>query len=192
MEWGCGWARNWAGSGAQPHCRDHPWCPGGLLRGRLLPPGKPFANQLWIRVSSSHRRSLLQSVTPGPTQKVFCVFWEHSQDGGGHWSTTGCRMAATRDASTTCQCSHLSSFAVLMAHSHVQVRSLREAAFHVYRSRTCFPTCRSLKKHKFMSRGFCGTRIGRSVAQLPALGLTRLRPLSQPKLHSRRRPGVLL
>ncbi|XP_044903120.1 adhesion G protein-coupled receptor E2 isoform X4 [Felis catus] len=60
------------------------------------------------------------SVTPGPTQKVFCVFWEHSQDGGGHWSTTGCRMAATRDASTTCQCSHLSSFAVLMAHSHVQ------------------------------------------------------------------------
>uniref|UniRef100_A0A8C8Y658 Adhesion G protein-coupled receptor E2 n=1 Tax=Panthera leo TaxID=9689 RepID=A0A8C8Y658_PANLE len=62
----------------------------------------------------------LQSVTPGPTQKVFCVFWEHSQDGGGHWSTTGCRMAATRDASTTCQCSHLSSFAVLMAHGHVQ------------------------------------------------------------------------
>ncbi|XP_019282971.2 adhesion G protein-coupled receptor E2-like isoform X7 [Panthera pardus] len=63
----------------------------------------------------SHR-----SVTPGPTQKVFCVFWEHSQDGCGHWSTTGCRMAATGDASTTCQCSHLSSFAVLMAHSHVQ------------------------------------------------------------------------
>uniref|UniRef100_A0A8C8Y1K6 Adhesion G protein-coupled receptor E2 n=1 Tax=Panthera leo TaxID=9689 RepID=A0A8C8Y1K6_PANLE len=60
------------------------------------------------------------SVTPGPTQKVFCVFWEHSQDGCGHWSTTGCRMAATGDASTTCQCSHLSSFAVLMAHGHVQ------------------------------------------------------------------------
>ncbi|XP_042834352.1 adhesion G protein-coupled receptor E2 isoform X3 [Panthera tigris] len=63
----------------------------------------------------SHR-----SVTPGPTQKAFCVFWEHSQDGGGHWSTTGCEMVVTRDASTTCQCSHLSSFAVLMAHGHVQ------------------------------------------------------------------------
>uniref|UniRef100_A0A8C9CU85 Adhesion G protein-coupled receptor E2 n=1 Tax=Panthera leo TaxID=9689 RepID=A0A8C9CU85_PANLE len=60
------------------------------------------------------------SVTPGPTQKAFCVFWEHSQDGGGHWSTTGCEMLDTRDTSTTCQCSHLSSFAVLMAHSHVQ------------------------------------------------------------------------
>uniref|UniRef100_A0A667G3S6 Adhesion G protein-coupled receptor E2 n=1 Tax=Lynx canadensis TaxID=61383 RepID=A0A667G3S6_LYNCA len=59
-------------------------------------------------------------VTPRPTQKVFCVFWEHSQDGCGHWSTTGCRMAATGDASTTCQCSHLSSFAVLMAHGHIQ------------------------------------------------------------------------
>ncbi|XP_047698158.1 adhesion G protein-coupled receptor E2 isoform X2 [Prionailurus viverrinus] len=59
-------------------------------------------------------------VTPGPTQKVFCVFWEHSQDGGGHWSTMGCRMVATGDANTTCQCSHLSSFAILMAHSHVQ------------------------------------------------------------------------
>uniref|UniRef100_A0A8C9KGP5 Adhesion G protein-coupled receptor E2 n=1 Tax=Panthera tigris altaica TaxID=74533 RepID=A0A8C9KGP5_PANTA len=63
----------------------------------------------------SHR-----SVTPGPTQKAFCVFWEHSQDGGGHWSTTGCEMVVTGDASTTCQCSHLSSFAVLMAHGHVQ------------------------------------------------------------------------
>ncbi|XP_053753212.1 adhesion G protein-coupled receptor E2 [Panthera pardus] len=63
-------------------------------------------------------------VTPGPTQKAFCVFWEHSQDGGGHWSTTGCEMVDTRDASTTCQCSHLSSFAVLMAHSHVQEEDL--------------------------------------------------------------------
>uniref|UniRef100_G1M481 Adhesion G protein-coupled receptor E2 n=1 Tax=Ailuropoda melanoleuca TaxID=9646 RepID=G1M481_AILME len=46
--------------------------------------------------------------------------WEHSQDGYGHWSTTGCRMVATRDTSTTCQCTHLSSFAVLMAHYDVQ------------------------------------------------------------------------
>ncbi|XP_008709915.2 adhesion G protein-coupled receptor E2-like [Ursus maritimus] len=60
------------------------------------------------------------SATPGPKQKVFCVFWEHSHDGYGHWATTGCRMVATRDTSTTCQCTHLSSFAVLMAHYDVQ------------------------------------------------------------------------
>uniref|UniRef100_A0A667G1G3 Adhesion G protein-coupled receptor E2 n=1 Tax=Lynx canadensis TaxID=61383 RepID=A0A667G1G3_LYNCA len=48
------------------------------------------------------------------------LVWARGSDGCGHWSTTGCRMAATGDASTTCQCSHLSSFAVLMAHGHIQ------------------------------------------------------------------------
>uniref|UniRef100_A0A5F5PT47 Adhesion G protein-coupled receptor E2 n=1 Tax=Equus caballus TaxID=9796 RepID=A0A5F5PT47_HORSE len=46
------------------------------------------------------------SVTPGPRQKVLCVFWNRAQG--------GC------DTSTTCQCTHLSSFAVLMAHYNVQ------------------------------------------------------------------------
>ncbi|XP_029774665.1 adhesion G protein-coupled receptor E2-like isoform X2 [Suricata suricatta] len=60
------------------------------------------------------------SVTPWPTQKVLCVFWERGQDGCGHWSTTGCRTVATRDASTTCECTHLSSFAILMGHDDMQ------------------------------------------------------------------------
>ncbi|XP_004416828.1 PREDICTED: EGF-like module-containing mucin-like hormone receptor-like 2-like, partial [Odobenus rosmarus divergens] len=60
------------------------------------------------------------SMTPGPMQKVFCAFWDHTPDGYGHWSTTGCRMVATGDISTTCQCTHLSSFAVLLAHCDVQ------------------------------------------------------------------------
>ncbi|XP_023602986.1 adhesion G protein-coupled receptor E2-like [Myotis lucifugus] len=60
------------------------------------------------------------TVTPRPKQKVFCVFLEPGQKGCGHWSTKGCWMVGTRDTSTTCQCSHLSSFAVLMAHYDVQ------------------------------------------------------------------------
>ncbi|XP_021569579.1 adhesion G protein-coupled receptor E2, partial [Carlito syrichta] len=60
------------------------------------------------------------SVTPEERQEVFCVFWERGQDGCGHWATTDCWMVDTRDSSTTCQCTHLSSFAVLMAHSNVQ------------------------------------------------------------------------
>ncbi|XP_059551455.1 adhesion G protein-coupled receptor E2-like, partial [Myotis daubentonii] len=60
------------------------------------------------------------TVTMRPRQKVFCVFWEPDQNGSGHWSTKGCWMVATGDTSTTCQCSHLSSFAVLMAHDDVQ------------------------------------------------------------------------
>ncbi|XP_034853066.1 adhesion G protein-coupled receptor E2-like [Mirounga leonina] len=60
------------------------------------------------------------SVTPGPREEVFCIFWKHGQNGYGHWSTAGCRMVATRGTSTTCQCTHLSSFAILMAHYNVQ------------------------------------------------------------------------
>ncbi|XP_053519773.1 adhesion G protein-coupled receptor E2-like isoform X3 [Artibeus jamaicensis] len=60
------------------------------------------------------------SVTPGPRQQVLCVFWEHGQNGSGHWSTKGCRMVGTGDTSTTCLCTHLSSFAVLMTHYDVQ------------------------------------------------------------------------
>ncbi|XP_047632744.1 adhesion G protein-coupled receptor E2 isoform X5 [Phacochoerus africanus] len=61
------------------------------------------------------------SVIPGPREKVFCVFWEHGQNGSGHWATSGCRMVGTKDNSTICQCTHLSSFAILMAHYEVQV-----------------------------------------------------------------------
>uniref|UniRef100_A0A452FD37 Adhesion G protein-coupled receptor E2 n=1 Tax=Capra hircus TaxID=9925 RepID=A0A452FD37_CAPHI len=60
------------------------------------------------------------SVTPGPREKVHCVYWEHGQNRSGHWDTRGCWVASTRDNSTTCQCTHLSIFAVLMAHYGVQ------------------------------------------------------------------------
>uniref|UniRef100_A0A2K5WL29 Adhesion G protein-coupled receptor E2 n=1 Tax=Macaca fascicularis TaxID=9541 RepID=A0A2K5WL29_MACFA len=55
-----------------------------------------------------------------PRQKVLCVFWEHGQNGCGHWATTGCSTMGTRDTSTICRCTHLSSFAVLMAPYDVQ------------------------------------------------------------------------
>ena len=66
---------------------------------------------------------LTQSVTPGPREKVHCVYWERGQNGSGHWDTRGCWVTRTRDSSTTCQCTHLSIFAVLMAHYSVQVRT---------------------------------------------------------------------
>ncbi|XP_050625887.1 adhesion G protein-coupled receptor E2 isoform X3 [Macaca thibetana thibetana] len=55
-----------------------------------------------------------------PRRKVLCVFWEHGQNGCGHWATTGCSTMGTRDTSTICRCTHLSSFAVLMAPYDVQ------------------------------------------------------------------------
>ncbi|XP_032990358.1 adhesion G protein-coupled receptor E2-like isoform X3 [Rhinolophus ferrumequinum] len=59
-------------------------------------------------------------VIPGPREEILCVFWEHGQDGCGHWATKGCWMVGTRNTSTTCQCTHLSSFAILMAQYDVQ------------------------------------------------------------------------
>ncbi|XP_019575285.2 adhesion G protein-coupled receptor E2 [Rhinolophus sinicus] len=68
-----------------------------------------------VTFSFSHR-----PVIPGPQEEMLCVFWEHGQDGCGHWATKGCWMVGTRNTSTTCQCTHLSSFAVLMAQYDVQ------------------------------------------------------------------------
>nr|XP_008508280.1 PREDICTED: EGF-like module-containing mucin-like hormone receptor-like 2 isoform X3 [Equus przewalskii] len=57
---------------------------------------------------------------PGTRQELICAFWKGADDGGGHWATSGCWTLGSWNNSTTCQCSHLSSFAVLMAHYDVQ------------------------------------------------------------------------
>nr|XP_044616915.1 adhesion G protein-coupled receptor E2-like [Equus asinus] len=79
-----------------------------------------FSNNDTQNLSFSVTFIFNHSVTPQPRKKVLCVFWEHSRSESGHWATTGCTMVGTRDTSTTCQCTHLSSFAVLMAHYNVQ------------------------------------------------------------------------
>ena len=142
--WGCGCGRRLEGawvlgtaslpSSALRFCREVPHeC--------IIPPGKAFASQLRICISEHQNHWLppmlfLQSATHEPKLKVFCVFWEHSQDECGHWSTRGCTVVDSGDTSTTCQCTHLSSFAVLMAHYDVQVRALRGTASLVYCSVT--------------------------------------------------------
>uniref|UniRef100_A0A2K5XJF0 Adhesion G protein-coupled receptor E5 n=1 Tax=Mandrillus leucophaeus TaxID=9568 RepID=A0A2K5XJF0_MANLE len=55
-------------------------------------------------------------VMPGPRQELICAFWKSDSNRGGHWATEGCRVLGSKNGSTTCQCSHLSSFAILMAH----------------------------------------------------------------------------
>nr|XP_014343826.1 PREDICTED: adhesion G protein-coupled receptor L1 [Latimeria chalumnae] len=46
-----------------------------------------------------------------------CSFWNYSERSMmGHWSTQGCRLVETNKTHTTCACSHLTNFAVLMAH----------------------------------------------------------------------------
>ncbi|KAF0886670.1 CD97 protein, partial [Crocuta crocuta] len=58
--------------------------------------------------------------TTEPQQELVCAFWKSDERGGGHWNTTGCWTRGTGNQSTTCQCSHLSSFAILVAHYDIQ------------------------------------------------------------------------
>ncbi|XP_077893504.1 adhesion G protein-coupled receptor E5 isoform X5 [Ictidomys tridecemlineatus] len=57
---------------------------------------------------------------PGKRKEVICAFWKMDSNKSGHWDTTGCWKLGSRDNSTTCQCNHLSSFAILMAHYDIQ------------------------------------------------------------------------
>ncbi|XP_054418049.1 adhesion G protein-coupled receptor E3 [Pteronotus mesoamericanus] len=47
-------------------------------------------------------------------QNVTCVFWKSTEE-GGHWSRDGCSLEQVNKSHTTCSCTHLSSFAVLVA-----------------------------------------------------------------------------
>ncbi|XP_077183479.1 adhesion G protein-coupled receptor E5 isoform X2 [Paroedura picta] len=49
-------------------------------------------------------------------QRLVCAFWK--PDGG--WSAKGCNLLESHNSSTRCQCSHLTSFAVLMAFYEVE------------------------------------------------------------------------
>ncbi|KAI2667178.1 Adhesion G protein-coupled receptor L2 [Labeo rohita] len=66
-----------------------------------------------------------------------CSFWNYSERSmSGYWSTQGCKLLATNKTHTTCSCSHLTNFAILMAHRdahaslHHGSHALKEKAEH--------------------------------------------------------------
>ncbi|XP_043767118.1 adhesion G protein-coupled receptor E2-like [Cervus elaphus] len=79
-----------------------------------------ISNSNTQNLSSPVKFVFKHSRTPETKGKVHCVFWEQGQNGSGHWATRGCRTMDSRDDSTTCQCTHFSSFAVLMAYYNEQ------------------------------------------------------------------------
>uniref|UniRef100_A0A8C7AN27 Adhesion G protein-coupled receptor E5 n=1 Tax=Neovison vison TaxID=452646 RepID=A0A8C7AN27_NEOVI len=72
-----------------------------------------------VTFAFSHRVNPQQEETPRPRQELICAFWK-SDNRSRHWATTGCRTLGTRNGSTTCQCHHLSSFAILLAHYDIE------------------------------------------------------------------------
>ncbi|XP_061046373.1 adhesion G protein-coupled receptor E5 isoform X4 [Eubalaena glacialis] len=57
---------------------------------------------------------------PGTRQELICAFWKSDSNRRGYWATSGCQTLGSGNGSTTCQCNHLSSFAILMAHYDVE------------------------------------------------------------------------
>ncbi|XP_048377672.2 adhesion G protein-coupled receptor E3-like isoform X4 [Stegostoma tigrinum] len=74
--------------------------------------GSSGNNKLSVAVSFSLKHKEDTSVG----WKRLCAYWMHTKN-GGHWSPSGCKLVGSNDTHTTCQCDHLSSFAILMAFS---------------------------------------------------------------------------
>lgn len=55
--------------------------------------------------------------------KPICVFWNHSilVSGTGGWSARGCEVVFRNESHVSCQCNHMTSFAVLMDVSRREV-----------------------------------------------------------------------
>ncbi|XP_061538901.1 adhesion G protein-coupled receptor L2 isoform X22 [Phycodurus eques] len=56
-----------------------------------------------------------------------CSFWNYSERSMmGHWSTQGCKLLESNKTHTSCSCSHLTNFAILMAHRKISVNRPHE------------------------------------------------------------------
>uniref|UniRef100_A0A8C9ZST5 Adhesion G protein-coupled receptor L1 n=1 Tax=Sander lucioperca TaxID=283035 RepID=A0A8C9ZST5_SANLU len=61
-----------------------------------------------------------------------CSFWNYSERSmTGQWSSQGCKLLDTNNTHTTCSCSHLTNFAVLMAHHEPDVSEMHELILFV-------------------------------------------------------------
>uniref|UniRef100_F7DI83 Adhesion G protein-coupled receptor E3 n=1 Tax=Monodelphis domestica TaxID=13616 RepID=F7DI83_MONDO len=73
-------------------------------------PPKSESSSLSVLLKFQHIKEKNAEETP------LCVYWEaREREEGGVWSTNGCNLTETTETYTSCTCSHLSSFAVLMA-----------------------------------------------------------------------------
>ncbi|XP_030050573.1 adhesion G protein-coupled receptor L1 [Microcaecilia unicolor] len=61
-----------------------------------------------------------------------CSFWNYSERTMmGYWSTQGCRLLDTNKTHTTCSCSHLTNFALLMTHREMYQGRINELLLSV-------------------------------------------------------------
>ncbi|KAM7046283.1 PREDICTED: adhesion G protein-coupled receptor L2 isoform X3 [Sturnus vulgaris] len=62
----------------------------------------------------------LEHIDPENYFNANCSFWNYSERTMmGYWSTQGCKLVDTNKTHTTCACSHLTNFAILMARREI-------------------------------------------------------------------------
>ncbi|XP_072134760.1 cadherin EGF LAG seven-pass G-type receptor 2 isoform X3 [Mobula birostris] len=94
----------------------------------LRVPKRPVINSPIVSIAVHDNDELLQHQLAKPIRvqyklfqteertKPICVFWNHSIPigGTGGWSSKGCELVFRNESHISCQCSHMTSFAVLM------------------------------------------------------------------------------
>ncbi|XP_029287123.1 cadherin EGF LAG seven-pass G-type receptor 2 isoform X1 [Cottoperca gobio] len=93
----------------------------------LRVPKRPIINTPVVSITVHDNDELLQHVLDKPItvqfrlvtteerSKPICVFWNHTILGGnGGWSAKGCEVVFRNNTHISCQCYHMTSFAVLM------------------------------------------------------------------------------
>ncbi|KAK3536667.1 hypothetical protein QTP86_016092, partial [Hemibagrus guttatus] len=95
----------------------------------LRVPKRPVINTPVVSVMVFDNEQLVQHTLENPVtlqfrlltteerSKPICVFWNHSVGVGG-WSSKGCEVVFRNNTHISCQCYHMTSFAVLMDISH--------------------------------------------------------------------------
>ncbi|XP_062842208.1 cadherin EGF LAG seven-pass G-type receptor 2 [Trichomycterus rosablanca] len=95
----------------------------------LRVPKRPVINTPVVSVMVFDNEELVQHTLERPVtlqfrlltteerSKPICVFWNHSIGEGG-WSSKGCEVVFRNNTHISCQCYHMTSFAVLMDISH--------------------------------------------------------------------------
>uniref|UniRef100_A0A8C4T745 Uncharacterized protein n=1 Tax=Erpetoichthys calabaricus TaxID=27687 RepID=A0A8C4T745_ERPCA len=63
------------------------------------------------------------------SNSVFCVYWKY-QKYGSSWSPEGCEVVISNVSHTTCSCSHLTSFALIMAVNEQKIPD--DSAFSIF------------------------------------------------------------
>ncbi|CAB1418945.1 unnamed protein product [Pleuronectes platessa] len=94
---------------------------------RLRVPKRPVINTPVVSITVHDNDELLQHTLDKPItvqfrlvateerSKPICVFWNHSiLAGSGGWSAKGCEVVFRNNTHISCQCYHMTSFAVLM------------------------------------------------------------------------------